>query len=1232
MTERRTLESLFEDAQLLTDPSERRRWLQTACDGDADLEQRVWKLLESAERSSILDRNLTEVSLAQSYLTGAPIDATIGVWKLIRVLGHGGMGSVYLAEQSEPVRRRAALKMIQLGRENPESVWRFEQEQRALSKLDHPNIARLIDASILETGTSWLVMEYVDGQNLLSFCTRFGLSLDRKLQLFLQCCSAMQHAHQRTIIHRDLKPSNILVSGSESEAVVKVIDFGVAKILEQTQSLAGGPRLKEGTQSGFMPGTLKYMSPEQARNGEVPVDTRTDVYSLGAVLYVLLTGYEAHGNDTATNASAQIDLVKRIIEDEPLSMSRRILVETARSDSRDREVAVKNSRRLKGDLDAIVQKAMAKELHRRYQSVAELSEDIERHLSNLPIQARPHSLGYQISRRLLRNKGICLTVFSIFVSLVTGLLIAISQRNLAESSELSLRSRNYASDLMLASLLIQEGDSSQATAALERQIPATGESDTRSFDWQMLRSQTVSDVRLLHREKDTLYFICPIPRTNEIAICGRGGDIVLLDSESGRVRARIVSGQGEVNGLALSPDGQLLASAGDDGTIAIWDIESGNEFCARVKVHQRQSWQVGWSPDGKILVSCGNEKGLQLRSFPELRSLGTIPTLTDLECLSISSEGLIAAGGEAGALKVVPMPGAETENSKSLETQTGLAPAGHFFNTAAVCFSPDGRFLAVLSQASRIQVLEVAGSTFREVVRLDVVDRVLSVAFSASGEFLAVGMRNGTIEVFNTGQLQTGLQLSFLNRSKAAGQPRNAAAEFQERVESSVPESVDGNFPSGVETIQLRMKSDAFASPNGEDYRFSQLATQRSPETLGYFEPEEVSVSGRTVTLTLPRDVVFAEQNVRAKRIWQAHSSEVRSLCFAADDQSIHSTGGDGTVCLSQISNLQPIVLVKRNVHGMEPLRDDTVLAKFGSSGTNGLPNILTADLIRYGNDSIRSGDMDWPLTGVVARIFMVTADRRNLFVVVENASRRNSMVQSFNVENQKLSPLFETLPGDTVTGLAREGRSDLLVYEVQSTDEADPGKKRSALCIHDLQANRLLKRSPISANGVSDLLISPDHNWCVIDGRPELSVFSLPDLNSKVLVTPRATRNSMMILPDCRTLIVAFADRMLRLYDLTTGQMLQEVPVIGREIEGLALSQDGRTVVGCSIDGTLQCWSTKPFLQTLLLQLPISKLRYLKLDLTGDAIWLQDQYGQLYRMETRLDERFQRPSQGPHY
>ena len=332
--------------------------------------------------------------------TGGVASGQIGAYRLLQLLGEGGMGEVWLAEQKKPIHRTVALKLIKAGMDTKAVVARFETERQALALMDHPNIARVFEAGSTAQGRPYFVMEYVPGLPLTEYCDKRRMTLKERLELFVQVCDGVQHAHQKAIIHRDLKPSNVLVVEQDNKAIPKIIDFGLAK--------ATGRRLTDNTmftEIGVMLGTPEYMSPEQADQREQNIDTRTDVYSLGVILYELLAGVLPF--EIKVLRAAGLEQILRVIrEQEPLKPSTRIRSlgpASAASAERRQEEPKSFIRHLQGELDWVTMKALEKDRTRRYGSPAELSADIGHYLRNEPVLAHPPSSPYRASKFVRRH-------------------------------------------------------------------------------------------------------------------------------------------------------------------------------------------------------------------------------------------------------------------------------------------------------------------------------------------------------------------------------------------------------------------------------------------------------------------------------------------------------------------------------------------------------------------------------------------------------------------------------------------------------------------------------------------------------------------------------------------------------------------------------------------------------------------------------------------------------------
>jgi non-specific serine/threonine protein kinase/serine/threonine-protein kinase len=374
-------------------------------------------------------------------------------YKLLEELGKGGMGIVYKAEQLKPVKRTVALKIIKLGMDTQQVIARFEAERQALAVLDHPNIAKVYDAGTIASGRPYFVMEHVRGIPMTVYCDKHKLNTRERLELFIPLCEAVQHAHQKGIIHRDLKPSNVLVTIKDDESIPMIIDFGIAKATEH--------RLTERTlftEQGQLIGTPEYMSPEQAEMSGLDVDTRTDIYSLGIILYELLVGVLPF--DPETLRSAGFGEIQRIIrESDPPKASTRF------SDLANTQALIAEQRRtdpttlvkqLKGDLDCVIMKAIEKDRMRRYDTANSLAMDIQFHLQNEPILARPPSAGYRLRKFIRRHKaGVAAAVLILLALIigVAGLTVGLREAVKAKNEAVNQAARVEAINEFLNSML-----------------------------------------------------------------------------------------------------------------------------------------------------------------------------------------------------------------------------------------------------------------------------------------------------------------------------------------------------------------------------------------------------------------------------------------------------------------------------------------------------------------------------------------------------------------------------------------------------------------------------------------------------------------------------------------------------------------------------------------------------------------------------------------------------------
>jgi serine/threonine protein kinase len=547
-TTSRTEESIFGAALEKGSANERAAYLDHVCDGDGALRARVENLLRSHEQAGSFLRQPPAATVDE-----APHErpgTVLGPYKLMEQIGEGGMGLVFVAEQQQPVRRKVALKIIKPGLDSKQVIARFEAERQALALMDHQNIAKVYDAGTTESGRPYFVMELVHGIPITDYCDTHKLTPRERLELFLPVCHAIQHAHQKGIIHRDLKPSNLLVTMYDDKPVPKVIDFGVAKAIEQ--------RLTEKTvytQFGTLVGTFEYMSPEQAEMNAFGVDTRSDVYALGVLLYELLTGttpLERH----RLREAAYADIVRLIKEEEPPRPSTRLSSSGAALTgiSQQRGSAPGQLTELvRGELDWIVMRCLEKDRTRRYETANGLARDVERYLHDEPVEACPPSDAYKLRKLARKNQKLLATAVAFVVVLLLGVAGSLwqavratqaeavananavqaqakeqeanQQRNEAQqqrdeaqkqrdevralneklqaalaqlrATQAQLRSTLYTAHMNLAQHAWEQAGVARVLELLEQQRPKPGEPDLRGFEWHYLHRLCQADLLTL---------------------------------------------------------------------------------------------------------------------------------------------------------------------------------------------------------------------------------------------------------------------------------------------------------------------------------------------------------------------------------------------------------------------------------------------------------------------------------------------------------------------------------------------------------------------------------------------------------------------------------------------------------------------------------------------------------------------------------------------------------------
>jgi WD40 repeat protein len=581
-------------------------------------------------------------------------------------------------------------------------VARFEAERQALALMDHSNIAKVLDAGATETGRPYFVMDYVPGRSITKYSDEHRLGVEQRLELFKQVCEGVHHAHQKGIIHRDLKPSNVLVSLSGSKPVPKIIDFGIAKAVCEPVT-----RKSPLTREGQLLGTPEFMSPEQVNLAEQDIDTRSDIYSLGVLLYELLAGVPPI--DRKRFGQNGLSEIQRIIRDEettPPSTRLMDLGAEAKSIAEKRRTEVATLvRRLHSELEWIPMKAMRKDRIRRYRSASELADDVQNYLDNAPLIAGPETRAYRARKFVRKHAGSVTTEALVGIALIIGLLASTAMasraekaRTVAEEQSEEYRRLLYVHQIGLADASYRDGNVRRTEELLEA-CP----NDLRGWEWHRLNhvsDQAILTIRGAERGVRTAILS---PDESFIVSDGWGSTIKLWDAIDGTELKTLSGHEDTVLCVALSPDGKQIASGSQDTTVRLWDVETGREL-ATLRGHTKGVSSVRLSPDGKRVASA---------EYTDVIKIWDLTT-----------------GKEMANLK------------KGTEVMT--IPAAHGDWVLYVAYSPDGKYIVSCGgRDPRIRIWDAA--TGQETMRLRTSGRWMEyVDYDSSGKYiLSGGMDNG---------------------------------------------------------------------------------------------------------------------------------------------------------------------------------------------------------------------------------------------------------------------------------------------------------------------------------------------------------------------------------------------------------------------------------------------------------------------------------------------------------
>ena len=1106
---------------------EREAFLSSACGTDAKLRGEVDELLREHEQvGDFLATPAFSDTTADGTVVMTGVRAVmeqagdkIGRYKLLQKIGEGGCGIVYMAEQEEPVRRRVALKIIKLGMDTKSVVARFEVERQALAMMDHPNIAKVLDAGATETGRPYFVMELVRGVRLTEYCDQNNLTTEERLKLFTQVCQAIQHAHQKGVIHRDIKPSNILVTLHDSVAVPKVIDFGIAKATEQ--------RLTDKTLftefQSFI-GTPAYMSPEQAEMSGLDIDTRSDIYALGVLLYEILT--DTTPFDARELMSLGLDGARRKIrEAEPARPSTRVATmvnaELTATAERRRTEPPRLIHSLRGDLDWIVMKCIEKDRTRRYATAGELTADVQRFLDGDTVLARPPSNVYLLQKFLRRHRRAVAAAAAITFTLLAGITAStwlavratnaehraelgrnreIRLRQQAEKERATARLNEYVADINLAQQQVSAGNYGRAVQLLDKHRAGRGEADLRGFEWRYLWQTTRGNAHEeLPAQSEPVLSVAVSPSGDVVAV-GSDRELTIWDV---RTKAVVIKRSQGATALAFLPDGKSLVAASPGGMRGFGGGRGGG-----VRVLNTENWSEkkvlpGWSGSlssdgGKRLATSAGREGVRVWDTETWKEIQTIQDAS--APFSLSPDGKRLAADSRAGLAIWDLESGEAR--VLLQDSTNLF--GMNRSPRPLAFSPDGKTVVAARNVLSGRGVFVIGIWDAESgAQIGVMPKdpdaehpehtggITGIAFSPDGRTLATASLDYSIRLWDFEKRQRLVTLQGnLNEvwcvafSPDGQRVISGARDGQVKLWPVHPQRIEEEMPGGRLPLGFSRNGDVLAA----------LSRQN---TVVFFDLN---------TGTAEKEFAFE---------WQQNFNAAVGPGGAGGPMMMAFRGG-------------PLVAVSADLR---------TLATSGTNATIKLWNTETRDAI-----TLQSPDR-------MVTALALSPDGRTLVTGGWQSGfrwwdlRQNT---NFVIESEGTRALFS--PDSRRLGLfGRDGRVE--IWDVAS---------------RILQTNFFVESVPSFGQSGLPISFSPDGNTLAVAGQDD--EINLWNVNSAQLIGTLIGHKqgvfTVAFSPDGKTLASASDDSTLKFWNVTTQQELLTIRRLGGGLRALTFSPDGRYLV----------------------------------------------------------------------